>query len=722
MNELQMSGCRPEPLGSYLKALGVLRVLGEQKDPEAKGSWRSDIFELRTNLTEQGLIDFLVREYRPTPLVAPWNGRGGFRTDVNRESERVLRDFQSSTDTRLEIFRRTINSAQEVFTSATDKGWDRTKDKALWVALCRSAFPDEALQWIDAIVVLTNDDPVYPPLLGGAGGVLGSMDLSVNFMQNLSRVLVLPGTKSTEGQSMAWLSNSLFGVGSAPLVASAAGQFDPGAAGGVNSSPLGDAGGLINPWDYVLLLEGALVFASAAARRLSFDARGKAAMPFTVDISPVGYASGAVQEASRGEAWLPLWSRPVTCLEACHFIGEGRSEWGGRRAKNGLDMAKATANLGVDRGIEGFSRHAFLERHGQSNLAVPIGRIAVKHRVETALLVQIDLWVDAVRRAKDQPAGITSALSRMDRAAFELTQRGEAGQVQDVLVAVAGVEAALVRSPGFREKSRVSPLSKLRAEQWLPRLDDGSAEVRLAAAAASQYDEDGACLRWLLRPVGLSPKRRLEWSEAPAGVPGFGVRPVADVLAAALIQRAIKPPAGREASRVPDAAAQVGRQTAFQRRMPAPLRDVAAFLSGDIDDERLGRLLAALLLLDWSGPVDVAGWFNQPLMPARPVEPAWALLAPFFHGRTLTSNGTPVTALVPMPWWPTMLVGGRIGLVAREAILRLRMARLDPAVRNPDVLALTSPKGTRLAAALMFPVSGSGAQALLRRVVPNPVE
>ncbi|MEX2552179.1 MAG: type I-U CRISPR-associated protein Csx17, partial [Actinomycetota bacterium] len=358
MNALRMPGCRPEPLGSYLKSLGVLRLVGEQEDPEAKGSWRAGTFELKTNLTEQGLIDFLVRDYRPTPLLAPWTRGGGFRTDVDRTSEKVLRAFESSTDARLESFRSTISSGQEVFRSATEKGWDRTKDKAQWVTLCRANFPDESVLWIDAVVVLTSDDPVYPPLLGGAGGVLGRMDLSVNFMQNLSKVLALPGTNTSEGQSRAWLLRSVFGVGSAPLIAGSAGQFDPG--GGVNSSPLGHADKLINPWDYVLLLEGALLFAGAAARRLSFDGKGKAAMPFMVNNSTVGYASGSSQEGSRGEVWLPLWSRPVTYAEAAHFIGEGRSDWRGRQARTGLDMAKAAASLGVDRGIEGFSRHAFL--------------------------------------------------------------------------------------------------------------------------------------------------------------------------------------------------------------------------------------------------------------------------------------------------------------------------------------------------------------------------
>lgn len=723
MNVLRMRGCRPEPLASYLKALGVHRLVGEQKDPEAKGCWKGDHFELRNNLTRQELIDFFVLEYRPTPIVAPWNGRGGFRTDVNRASEQILREFRTSRDGRLQLFRATIDAGHRVFRSAVDREWDRTKDKAQWVSLCRATFPDEAIGWLDAIVVLTTDNPVFPPLLGGAGGVLGSMDLSINFMHNLRETMVLPGSKSSQDRSKQWLSQALFGEGSAPLISSAAGQFDPGASGGANSSPMGDAGGLINPWDYILLLEGALLFASAAARRLTFDESKTAALPFMVDSSPVGYASGVSQEGSRGEAWLPLWSRPVTSAEATHFIGEGRSEWRGRQARTGLDMAKAAANLGVDRGIEGFSRYAFLERHGQSNLAIAIGRVAVRNGIETPLLAELDPWIDAVRSGKDQPAGVNLALKGVDKAMFELTQRSGARQLQDVLVAVAEVESALARSPGFRGKNRLPPLSgrwgSLSAKEWLPRLDDGSAEMRLAAAAASQHDDNGVCLRWLLRPVQPRKKGGLDWANGSAPVPGFGVTPIDRILAASLVQRA----RGEQVAQ-PESQDHPGNSNwppAFRWRLPVPINDVSSFLARETDDGRLARLLSAFLLLNWRGSVEV-GWFDEAATPGLPLEPAWALLAPFFHCRPLSSGEAAEIRLMPIPSWATLLTAGRISEVAREALLRLRMARLDPAVNNVKILGEASPPGVRLAASMMFPISSSAARVLLRRTVPDPVE
>jgi len=36
-NEIVLGGCTTEPLSNYLKALGILRIVSEQADPEARG-------------------------------------------------------------------------------------------------------------------------------------------------------------------------------------------------------------------------------------------------------------------------------------------------------------------------------------------------------------------------------------------------------------------------------------------------------------------------------------------------------------------------------------------------------------------------------------------------------------------------------------------------------------------------------------------------------------
>jgi len=70
---LTLAGCAPAPLASYLKALGVLRLVSEQADGDAKGHWQDDAFVLISRLDAGALEEFLLERYRPTPLVAKLN-------------------------------------------------------------------------------------------------------------------------------------------------------------------------------------------------------------------------------------------------------------------------------------------------------------------------------------------------------------------------------------------------------------------------------------------------------------------------------------------------------------------------------------------------------------------------------------------------------------------------------------------------------------------------
>src|SRR3972149_6730762 len=73
-----LSGCSPTPLAHYLKAIGILRLVAQQADPNARGWWRDESFWLLSTLDRHNLIDFFLSTYQPTPLVAPWNGGSGF--------------------------------------------------------------------------------------------------------------------------------------------------------------------------------------------------------------------------------------------------------------------------------------------------------------------------------------------------------------------------------------------------------------------------------------------------------------------------------------------------------------------------------------------------------------------------------------------------------------------------------------------------------------------
>ena len=95
LDPLPLRGCTPEPLMAYLKALGVFRLVAEQKDKEARAWWHNDTFMLRSTLDRDGLVEFFLEQYRPTPIVSPWNGGSGFYPKDNSKAMDVILELES---------------------------------------------------------------------------------------------------------------------------------------------------------------------------------------------------------------------------------------------------------------------------------------------------------------------------------------------------------------------------------------------------------------------------------------------------------------------------------------------------------------------------------------------------------------------------------------------------------------------------------------------------
>jgi len=95
---LQLRGCTPEPLGNYLKALGVFRLIAEQADPQARAWWKNGVLVLHTKWSHGELVSFFLDGigdertliYSPTPIFAPWGGRPGFYSDGNEIAKKRL--------------------------------------------------------------------------------------------------------------------------------------------------------------------------------------------------------------------------------------------------------------------------------------------------------------------------------------------------------------------------------------------------------------------------------------------------------------------------------------------------------------------------------------------------------------------------------------------------------------------------------------------------------
>jgi CRISPR-associated protein Csx17 len=84
MTEIKLTGCCPAPLASYLKSLGIFRILAEQADPDIKGYWQNDTFILLSRLTNQEVVTFFLDSYQPSSIIAPWNGGSGFFPNDNK--------------------------------------------------------------------------------------------------------------------------------------------------------------------------------------------------------------------------------------------------------------------------------------------------------------------------------------------------------------------------------------------------------------------------------------------------------------------------------------------------------------------------------------------------------------------------------------------------------------------------------------------------------------
>ena len=578
-----LAGLRPEPLAGYLAGLGLIRVLGEQADPRATAAWTPGGLAITTEVPD--IARWLAEEYVPTPVLSPWNGGSGFGSK-DKEPLRRLDILRNHPSPRLASLRIAINVAEQVVSDARAAGWitdSGVAEKDRVVLEFRNRCPDELLPWIDTAIVVADDSTFFPPILG-TGGNDGRLEFSTNFHQQLINVI---GTTDKDlARSVTAARDLLTGMQSAPLSDIPIGQFDPGKAGGPGSSRFGAAASLANPWSYILVVEGSLLFAGAARRNQ--HAAGRAAMPFTVNPSPDGSASGAAGEESRGEVWAPVWDTEFTLAEIRQLFAEARASWRGRPARRAVDFYAATRSLGVARGVGEFVRYGLQRRNGLAFAAVPLDRIAVREKTAVQLNAKVEDWAARVS-GSDASTAVAEASRGFQKAELVFARDGEPMALARMLAALTTLEMAVGRSR--RAKDAVPPRYAPPAGAFLEELAKiGSAELRVAAGIAScaTWPAEGPArsMRQILLPVDPG-----GWRDAPI-VPGFGARPLASVLADVLVWRSRTAAADHDAARfrgIP----------AFRSGIPVPAADLHALASDWLDGRALDLLLRACLALNW---------------------------------------------------------------------------------------------------------------------------
>ncbi|MGF1547798.1 MAG: type I-U CRISPR-associated protein Csx17 [Thiotrichales bacterium] len=704
MPELILKGCAPAPLAHYLKALGVLRLVAEdaeQGDPDARGYWCGEHFVLESRLDQAALCEFFLRHYRPTPIVAPWNGGSGFYPKDNKTGIDAIAQSETA---RFQHFQEIIAAARSAVRASGLSESPKDAAKRELLARLRNELPDPALQWLDAAVLIAGEGELrYPPLLG-TGGNDGRLDFTNNLMQRLGELISVATGEPLPGAS-GMLAQSLFDTAASGLSDKAIGQFAPGAAGGPNASTGFDAAARINPWDFVLMLEGAMLFAAAATRKLEQSNHGALAYPFTVRATGAGSGSAATRDEdnARAEIWLPLWAQSCRLDEVRTLLAEGRASLGHRSARDGLDFARAVATLGVDRGIAAFQRIGFLMRSGKAYLATPLGRFSVRRNPDADLIAELDRhgWLDAMRRfARSDlaPRRIAALVGRLEDTLFSLTQQPGCQTVQESLCLLGELHLALAASRKGREALHVLP--RLSAA-WALRADDGSAAYRIAIALSGIHAKSMP-MRAHILPLDAQSGQWLDEGDARRALNVWSGAGLVRNLLALQRRRLIEASRGAVESKP------------FESRQTAGLGEIGAFLACPDNDASIARLIPGLVLCDLSE----LRLLNEPAQNQYSIPGAYAVLrALFTSDRVLTAlDWLPHGAqLVLEAEIPTQLAAGQVDRALNGAWRRLRAAGCPlPDARRPPMPLGVDPQ--RLAAALMIPLNFADTGRLLRRI------
>ncbi len=584
------------------------------------------------------------------------------------------------------------------------------KLKATLIPDCRRAWRGHHANWISAAVVLDEDGtPQWPSLLG-TGGNDGNLDFTNNLMQIFSALFDIPSKNGEHRKNAkALLNNSLWSDAANQLAPSAIGQFQPGNAGGANSATGTGGDSLVNAWDFVLMLEGAILFSARSTRRLDPNASARASAPFAIRAHAAGFGSPGSEKAQRGEQWMPIWNRPATLPDVAGLLSDARLQLGRQTANRPIDAVRAIGRLGVARGIESFVRFGYLERNGQSTFAIPLGRISVRQHPQAYLIDDLATWLDRLQRKardKNAPARLVHGERLLaDSVLAALTHDGPPDRWQEVLRCAVAIESMQASGTAI-DAGPIPPLSP----EWINAIGfEQSPEVRLAVAlgsSATAYSKEGRAfdpvrhhclpLQRGARQFNTSDKRLVNDSRVVVS----GRDPLADC--AAIVQR-----------RLIEAAAKGERRL----RLIAPfgcsarLSDLALLLEGHVNLPQTFELARALMAVKW----DKWDFKQIPYSQSPPhlrITEAWLAIRLACLPWKLPS-GQSIPAESSMI---ARLTSGDGTAATQIAINRLRAAGIRP----PLQAALADQATARLwGAALVFPIDRRSVSTCLSTLDPN---
>jgi CRISPR-associated protein Csx17 len=334
-------------------------------------------------------------------------------------------------------------------------------------------------------------------------------------------------------------------------------------------------------------------------------------------------------------------------------------------------------------------------------VALPAGSFPVQYRSEADLVRELDSLLHNVDRfivafqGAEPPARFTSLRRQIDEAIYDLLLRGGADRVARLIATVGRMEKLFAQRDLSKEPKLAAPLVGL-SPRWILAADDGSIELRLAAALASLT----ACgkvgpLRANLAPV--DPAKPWEWARKNLQTAWSGST-VQGRLAEVLTRRMM------DAERLNAPANPVAARITLH-----PL-DAVALVTGRLDAGRLEDLLFGMTWIRWdAAPASVAAYREASRRWAVPLRDSvmprpYALLKHLFLPEGIRLPGqVKMISIRAEPSVIPLLRANRISQACAVAQRRLFASGLA-VVRSifPD-----SAQGTALAAALLVPVRPS---------------
>ena len=411
-----------------------------------------------------------------------------------------------------------------------------------------------------------------------------------------------------------------------------AGLFFPGFRGDPNIGQAFDAKFRVNPWDFILLIEGLLFFRAAVTRRLGVQ-KGSAAFPFYCDASLGGSPTIGIREVpesdrsiSSGEIWCPLWDKPFDLGVIRSLLSEGRFQISGRTVRKAAQFALAVSRFGCDRGIPVFLRYGLIRRSGSygkkdqtAPLAIPLGSFPVARQPKLTLIEELIDFDEALGGrsgvylgvGNNHPARLLSARASYDDAWFKAVSAAAGDSADDAVLNVSVAVGNLIREFGVTRgrvrsgrgdkaaspKSANAPLPPALSRNWADlKPNESPSEFRLARALASLLPwgkharKPGqpavGSLMTNLVPLALY-GTRWTWDElSRSPVWSEGATLIANL--AAVLRR-----------RLVDSKSCNGDGLPLASFYGASFVDLLAFWNGQVDETRLAQFARALALVNF---------------------------------------------------------------------------------------------------------------------------